>query len=93
MLKEKGLDVDFMIGDIEELIERTEDAKARLEGLKKQQLMSMSESPIREVSPTSATVAHLDMAAREFRGDEAVLKHYRRVLMRKGGTEGDSMNS
>ena len=77
-LRESGFDVDKAIEEIERGLEEVADAKAQVDDLKRRQLMSMSESLIKEKEPVIAGVAHLDAASNNLRADEDVLEHYRR---------------
>jgi hypothetical protein len=95
-LKKAGLDVDFMIAEIERLIQEADDAKARVEDLKRQMLMSMSKSLVGQKGAPPASVEQLDMAGKDLRKDGDVEEYFKRLWRRTrkpGKPEEDTINS
>ena len=79
VLEKGGLDVDFMIRELEACIQEVEDSEARMEGLKRQILKDLSSDLVKEPPIPMAPTDHLDMAAPELRKDEDVVKHFQRL--------------
>ena len=92
-LMEKGLDVDRMIEELEDILQQALDSKARLDDIKRQMIMSMSKSLVGGEDTTHHVDERLDMAAETLRKDEDVQEYFRRVMRRKVDAEDDSRNS
>lgn len=81
-LLKAGLDVDHMIEEIEKVLQEAEDAKARVEDIKRQMLMEMSKSLIKDKSATLSSAEKLDMAVETVRRGETTEDYYKRVKRR-----------
>ena len=73
-----GLDVDFMIRQLEGLLEELQEGEARIDELKRQMLKSLSMSVIEQVDGCVAPSDHLDMAAPDMRNNDDVIEYFKR---------------
>jgi len=78
-LIEAGFDVDFMIHQLEGLLEDAVDAKAKLDIIKRQLLKSYTMSKEDHRSSYMAPTEHLDMATTKMRSDEDVIEYFKRL--------------
>ncbi len=89
-LTEAGLDVDFMIKELEDLLQKIDDGKAHIEDIKRQMVMESSKSLIGDEGPSPASTDRLDMAAKELRKDGDVEEYYKRLRRRSTTPDADS---
>ena len=81
-LEKAGLDVDFMIRQLESLLEELGDTAAHLEDLKRQTLKLLSKPKDEQPGTYTAPAEHLDMAADALRNGEDVIKYFERLRRR-----------
>ncbi len=92
-LREAGLDVDFMIEELEDLLQKIDDGKAHIEDVKRQMVMATSKSLIGDEGPSPASTERLDMAAKELRKEGDVEEYFRRLRRRSTTPNADSKDT
>jgi len=92
-LVKAGLDVDSMVRELESLLEKTEDSKARVNDLKRQMLKSLSNPADQQPGAYAAHAEHLDMAKTDLRADDDPVKYFQRLRRRLKRFESDEKDA